>query len=298
MNRPGLEPGTPDSKRDLGPSVAGKTSLTTLAVHAKVTAATYVPKYTSQPSPTVMPPAGTPRPQDYPAPLYQWIVADLRQSIERGEWKPDQLVPSESQLARQFGVSPGTVKRALLSLVADGFLYRKQGKGTFVARANLDRSLRRFFRYADASGTQLEATSDILEVKLSKVPVSVAEVLELSPKRTIVEILRLRRVNADPIMLERSYLPQALFPGLERKDLSTRILYEILEADYGRPVLNAKEFLEPGLASKEEAGLLGIAPGSPVILIDRIALSFNSLPIEYRRGVGRGDKYRYYVELR
>lgn len=233
------------------------------------------------------------------APKYRMITDSLRSRIEAGEWKPGDAIPPETELAKLFTASPGTVKKAIQLLVAESLLVRHQGQGTFVARANLEGALSIFFRrFTDEKGSEYRPTTQVINMEVIPASQQVARNLGIFNEATVVHIERLRTVRDTPLMIEHSYLPQALFPDLEREDISARLLYQILEEKYAYPVVNAEEFLQPNLATSEDAKFLGIGKNSPVIIIERFVRSIGKKVIEYRRCVGRGDKYRLHVHLR
>ena len=99
-------------------------------------------------------------------------------------------------------------------------------------------------------------------------------------------------------MLEDLYLPQKIFKGFEQVDISQELLYPIYDAKYNTPIIWADEFLWPKIASKKTATVLEIDPGDPVISIERIAYSLEDEPVEFRSSIGRGDRFRYHIEIR
>jgi GntR family transcriptional regulator len=114
----------------------------------------------------------------------------------------------------------------------------------------------------------------------------------------VLQIKRLRAFNDLPLMYEDLYLPEKIFAGLDRMDISRQLLYPIYDSRFNTPIIWADEFLEPRLATSEVAGHLGIAPGAPVIFLERIAYTFEDKPVEFRASFGRGDRFRYHIELR
>ena len=232
-------------------------------------------------------------------PLYYQLKELIKRRIAEHVWGLEEMIPSENELSSRYGVSVGTVKRAFSELVAEGVLYRRQGKGTFVNRPDFKRSFIRFFRYGR---NHLEAHaipgSRVLASRISRPPGHVRDHLRLSDTDRTIVIKRVRTFEAAPLVLEELYLPESIFRGFEQVDISKELLYPIYDAKYHTPIIWAEEFLEPAIADAECTTHLGITPGAPVISVERIAYTFGDRPVEFRSSVGRGDRFRYHVEIR
>ena len=232
-------------------------------------------------------------------PLYQQLKEWIKKEIASGTWKTGEMIPSENELAAAFSISPGTVKKALSELVREGVIARRRGKGSFVARPDFRRSLFRFFRHGSGAGFEgVLPVSRVLFSGSAKAPAKVATALHLGRSRACIRITRVRSLGGTPIMFEHIYLPHDRFGGIETVDISKELLYPIYESRFGTPIVWAEEFLEPHLASAEVERNLGIRQGSPVIYIERIAYTFGDVPVEFRCSTGRGDRFRYHIELR
>lgn len=231
-------------------------------------------------------------------PLYQQIKDLIKRQIANNVWRLGEMIPSENELAAGLQVSAGTVKKALADLVNEGVLVRRQGKGTFVARPDFKRSFIRFFRYGLGSGPGALPASRVLSCRVIDPPAGVRGVLNLTRGERVIAIKRLRLLEDEPLMLEDLFLPRAIFDGFEKKDISRELLYPIYDAEYDTPIVWAEEFLEPRIAEGEAARYLGLKPGAPVIFIERIAYTLGDKPVEFRSSLGRGDRFRYHIELR
>ena len=234
-----------------------------------------------------------------PVPLYYQLKELIKHEISSHSWKPDKMIPSETELSITYNVSIGTVKKAISQLAHEGILYRRQGKGTFVARPNFEQSFIRFFRFAvDGNKKRILPTSKIINLKVMKPSKKIRNILNLEANEDVLYLKRLRLVKEIPLVLEDLYLPKKLFPGFEKIDTTDKLLYPIYEEKYNLPVIWADEFLEPRVATEEEAHYLGIRRGDTVIFIERIAYTYGDKPIEYRSSTGRGDRFRYHIEIR
>lgn len=233
-----------------------------------------------------------------PLALYYQLEEILRTNIVRGRWKPDTPIPSENVLCRRYGVSRGTVRQAIGRLVAGGLLERRQGRGTFVARPKITRSLLRFYSFGRWVRTEgLESSTKVLAARIVPATEGIAHRLRLRPADRVYALKRLRLLEGEPVMLETSWLPVEAFPGLLDQDLSHPPLYDIIEQRYGLLIARAEESLEPTTVSKGEARLLKVQRGLPAFLIRRTTYAGGDRPIEYRESVVRGDRFRYHTEL-
>ena len=230
-------------------------------------------------------------------PFYYQVEGMIREKIESGEWAPDELISSERELMNLFDISRATVIRALNNLVQAGLLYRKQGKGTFVSN-KIEQGLTHFYSFAeDMKNLGLVPSTKVLKIESVKCSKHISEILDLGPDDDAIRLVRLRLANEDPIILETSYLPQKLFPDLKEKDHGKIPLYDILRKDYGFQLTRAREYFEATLADEQAARYLHVTIGDPLLLCERRTYNQNDMPVEVCRGLIRGDKYKYYIDL-
>lgn len=232
-------------------------------------------------------------------PLYLQVTGAIKERIAANTWQHDEMISSENELSAAFGISVGTVKKALGVLVEEGVLYRRQGKGTFVARPDFNRSFLRFFRYGrEGDSAPVVPTSRVIASGIETAPKAAREALGISARAQVIRIRRIRLLDRTPFILETIFLPYGRFKGFETVDISRELLYPIYARDYGFPVTRADEFLRPEIADAETGRHLGIDPGAAVIQIDRIAYTHGDVPVEFRSGLGRGDRFRYHIEIK
>lgn len=233
-----------------------------------------------------------------PLPLYYQLKEILRDAIVSGVWKPGDLVPSEHQLQADYAVSRNTAKKAIEELVQEGILTRTQGKGTFVAAPKLEQALTGFYSFSNAMLSRgITPRVKVISLKESAAKTTVARALDIQPGDPVTELTRVRYADQEPIMLETSYVPTALAPGLAAKDFEESALYSVLSSDYGLLVSKAKEIFEPVLVRDYESQWLGVEAGYPALLLDRIAYTAAGKPVEFCRSIVRGDRCRFYTEL-
>lgn len=232
-----------------------------------------------------------------PVPLYYQIKTTLLDQILQGRWTDGELLPSESQLAETCQVSRATVRRALAELQREGWVITRKGIGSTVAKPKLEQDLLRFYSLARSfGGGPHRVSSKILRRDETYADSMLAKRLGLETGGLVMVIERLRHVDEEPIMLETSYLPSSLCPGLTELSYLEG-LYDLLETTYGIYIARAEEYLQAVTATPDEAALLEIPKDTPVFLVERISFSPQNQPVEFRRSVVRGDRFRYKVEL-
>jgi GntR family transcriptional regulator len=233
-------------------------------------------------------------------PLYFRLRQQIRLRIEGGEWPAGDRIPAEHELMRQFGVSRATVREALSELVREGLLERRQGFGTLVRDRKLVQDLSQFYTFSRAmllSGHR--PSTDVISVETVPLAPGIARRLGGTPHTgTVVQVVRMRRADDEPVMLESSYLPADVGGRLDRATLEGRSLYDVLHADCGVEIVRGRESFEPILVRGDEAGRLGVPAGSPGLLLEREAFEAGGRCVEFCQSVVRGDRARFTVELR
>ncbi len=220
------------------------------------------------------------------SPLYKQIKRLLVDSLRRGDWKPGAAIPSEIELAARFQVSQGTVRKAIDELAAENLLVRRQGKGTFVATHHEPRSQYRFLRLLGDDGSVPAAHSQFIECRRLRAPLEIAARLDLKAGASVVFVRRLLRFDAAPVVLDDIWLPGRMFRGLsfERLSAYSGPLYGLFESEFGVPMIRADEHLRAVAADAPTAALLEVAPGSPLLLVERVSFTYGDRPVEVRIG--------------
>lgn len=241
--------------------------------------------------------AATPSPTF--SPLYQQIKALITQSLQSGEWKPGELIPSEVELAARFKVSQGTVRKAIDELSAENLVVRRQGKGTFVATHHEERAHYRFLRLMPDVGEARQADSRIVEVKRLRAPAEVARMLDLKGGDSVILIKRVQSFDGVPAILEEIWLPGALFRGLtaERMVEYKGPMYGLFESEFGTRMIRATERVKAVAADAAVGELLAVPPTTPLLSVERVSYTYGDKPVEVRRGLYRTDSHHYQNEL-
>lgn len=229
------------------------------------------------------------------SPLYRQIKSLLVQSLDQGEWKPGEAIPSELELAARFQVSQGTVRKAIDELAAENVLLRRQGKGTFVATHNEARVRYRFLRLAPDEGEPAPAQSRILECRRTRASQDVARQLDLRAGDGVLQVRRLLSFAGVPTVLDEIWLPGNQFRGLtfERLARNEGPLYAFLETNFGVSMIRADEKLKAIVAEDDAARILEVDAGMALLQVDRVSYTYGGRPVEFRRGLYRTDRHHY-----
>jgi GntR family transcriptional regulator len=234
------------------------------------------------------------------SPLYRQIKALLTRSLQSGEWKPGEAIPSETELARRFGVSQGTVRKAIDELASENLLVRRQGRGTFVGSHHEDRAHFRFLRLrAEHGGEPGGMESRILDCRRTRAPLDIARQLRLRSGETVVQVRRVLSFEGEREVLDEIWLPGALFRGLTADRLSAHPgpLYALFETEFGVRMIRASERVKALAADPATASDLGVEPGKPLLLVERVSYTYHDRPVEVRRGYYVTDRLHYHNEL-
>jgi GntR family transcriptional regulator len=233
----------------------------------------------------------------YSIPLYIRIAEGLVGQIESGELGPGDRLPAERELSEKLGVNRMTLRRALRVLEMQGLIQRRHGVGTFVAEPKIDRPMNAVFRFT--RGMQKRGYtpgSRLISIEVSLAGAAITRELGVPAASPVYQIVRLRSINQEPVLLESYSIPSQRFPGLDGYNLENRSIYEVLETEYGVVIVQARQSFEPVVASAFEAELLGVRIGAPLMLEKRISYDRDNYPVESGRDRYRGDRFRFVAE--
>lgn len=225
-------------------------------------------------------------------PLYRELQRRLTRALSEGTWKPGEALPSESRLAQQYGVSIGTVRRAIDELVSGRILVRQQGRGTFVATHTADRLLFHFFHVVPRSdgngrapGTEREMPRPVLRsFRHATASAAVARELGIDSGAPVLRIDNLLLLGGRAVIVDEISISAPLFPDLDRQRFEGRpgTIYGLYQADYGINVVRSNERLSAVACPPAIAKVLGLRAGQPVLNIRRVAYTYADRPVESR----------------
>ena len=231
-------------------------------------------------------------------PLYLQIKEHLLAKIDAGTWPAQTMIPTESELCDEYGVSKITVREAIKLLVRDGRLSRVAGKGTFIMPQKIEQKLNRFFsftRWAQQNG--LEPASRILKVESLPADVHIAGHLDMAEGAPVTRIERLRLGSSEPLMLEVIWVPASLCPDLHLQDLANVPLNDILQTVYGIVLVRARESIEPQTADDYVSRLLSIEKEVLLLHVEHTAYTSAHRIVYFVTSSYRGDRVKFSIEL-
>ena len=232
--------------------------------------------------------------KNHPIPLYYQLVELLREQIQSGDLKPGDRLPSERELSEQVGISRMTVRQAVAFLSQDGTLVVRPGVGTFVAEPKLVHDTLDLLGFTEEMTRQGGTVSSrVLEQTLIMPPTYVAIELNMGSEEEAVRIIRLRLGEEMPLLLEISYVPSQLCPGLEKENLESQSLYGLFQKRYGLKLESTRQTMEATIANDYEVQLFGVEPGTAMILLEGLTYAEPELPIEYVKAIYRGDRFKF-----
>jgi len=231
-------------------------------------------------------------------PLYLQIKEHLLAKIDAGTWPAQSMIPTESELCEEYGVSKITVREAIKLLVRDGRLSRVAGKGTFIMPQKIEQKLNRFFsftRWAQQNG--LEPASRILKVESLPADVHIAGHLDMPQGEPVTRIERLRLGNNEPLMLEVIWVPASLCPDLHLQDLANVPLNDILQEVYGIVLSRARESIEPQTADDYVSKLLSVEREVLLLHVEHTAYTSGNRIVYFVISSYRGVRVKFSIEL-
>ncbi|WP_245334807.1 GntR family transcriptional regulator [Bradyrhizobium mercantei] len=232
-------------------------------------------------------------------PLYAQVKSLLLKRIGSGGWKPGEMLPNENELAAEYKVSQGTVRKALMALEADKMLVRRQGVGTFVARHSRDQALFQFFRIVGLDDRRLTPTSKVLTQRTSRAKNDQAVRLGIEPGTALHTIIRIRSFNGVPAIFERIFVPVPLMSDLvvaEGGDMKDE-MYVIYQERFGISIARVAERLAAVAATAEEGHHLKLEAGAPLLEISRVAFDVNGRAVEVRISRCDTTRTRYAADI-
>lgn len=233
------------------------------------------------------------------SPLYQQIKSLILQSLQSGEWKPGEMIPSEMELAARYKVSQGTVRKAIDELAAENLVARRQGKGTFVTTHHEDVVKFRFLRLVPDEGEPHYGASRVLECKRLRAPAEIARLLDIRTGDSVVQIRRVLFFSGEATVLDDIWLLGANFKGLTAEKLTEwkGPMYALFEAEFGTRMVRATEKIRAVSADETAAALLSVEPGSPLLSVERVSFTYGDRPVEVRRGLYVTTRHYYQNDL-
>ncbi len=233
--------------------------------------------------------------RDSPLPIYYQLKELIKKEIETRGYGYHTQIASEADLSEKYNISRMTVRQAINCLVNEGAIYRIQGKGTFVAPPKVQQNLAELTSFTqEMSKRGMKAISRVLSLAVEDASPDIRQKLN---SEKIIRIHRVRLGDGEPIGVETSHILYPQFKFVLVEDLSRESLYQLLANKGGVKFSYAIQMMQASVADEEQAQLLNIQPGAPILVDDRLTFMEKDIPFEYVEAFYRGDRYRYEVKL-
>ncbi len=229
-------------------------------------------------------------------PLYKVIKFKISECLSDGKWRHGQVIPSEPVLAKRFGASIGTVRKAVDELVAENILVRQQGRGTFVTSFTRDYMLNVFFTIADKkNGTKELPHAEMLSFRRGRADLSTAKELGVAKGAVVFEIENLLRMGGEPVIVDHLRLPGSLFPDLSERIFENRetTIYGLYQSRYGITVVRTEEVISAATADDKIQRLLKIKGDPAVLRIIRTAYTHRDIAVDTRVRYVKTSRHGY-----
>jgi GntR family transcriptional regulator len=233
-----------------------------------------------------------------PQPLYKQVEKQILDCLARGEWKPGDRIPTEPQLAERFGVAVFTIRAGIAELAAAGILVRRQGKGTFVARHDRQRLRYQFSHVFDDRGEKISPERRLLSFRRTAADDDTAARLRLDRRdRMVFHLACALELGQRAVAAMDIVVPCHLFRGLTARAIraSDENLYAVYQQVCGVNVIRIEEQVY-AVKAGAVGRTLGIAAADPVLRVDRMAYTYNDVPVEFRRRHYEASRHHYRLD--
>lgn len=227
------------------------------------------------------------------APLHIQLADIIRSQIESGVYNAGDQLPTEMELMKLHELSSSTVRQAVLTLVGEGLLYRRAGKGTFVAKRHIARDLLTFSGFSEEAVARGFRPGTRHMTAHWRPADAVAAALNVPTHESVLSIERVRTIDDEVVAVETVSFVAAIGRLIENLDLADTSFTEILEQQLGVPLARAKQEIRAGIARAKLAKALDVSSGTAVLQIDRTAFDTADRVIYFSSSSYRADRYIY-----
>ncbi|MDI7259611.1 MAG: GntR family transcriptional regulator [Thermodesulfobacteriota bacterium] len=235
-------------------------------------------------------------------PLYEQLKKILRQQIEEGEFKPDQLIPSERILCQKYHTSRITVRQAISEMINEGMLYRKQGKGTFVSKRKINQGLTRIINFTrTVLDLGMKPSTRVLGNEVLPADFQIAKILDISITNQILKLRLLGVGDGEPLVSYESSFPLAIGKKMAREAIKREkkgisfSTYDLYGESVGLFPGMVNQTFEATVADESLASLMHVEKGGAIFMITSVFFTTDHRPLEFRKAMYRGDRYKFYI---
>ena len=227
---------------------------------------------------------------------YEKIAFDIKEDILSEKYKPNEQLPFEKELCEKYNLSKMTVKKALDLLVNDGLIIKRRGSGTFVKDIT-EKEIQRIIEKKQFSGLTTtsighKVTSKVLEFKIINVTKEIADILKIEEDEFIYFVHRVRYVDDKAVVIEKTYIPLNLIPGMKLADVKKSI-YGYIKDKLGLNIQSAHSTVRAMKSDELDRKYLNLEKDEPILEVERVAYLDNGKVFEYSFSRHRYDKFEF-----
>jgi GntR family transcriptional regulator len=231
-------------------------------------------------------------------PFYKQLKEKILDDIEIGKLKHGDKLPSERELAEQYGISRMTARHTLSILEREGVVERRVGAGTFINNNKIEMDFITFNSFTkNMQSKGLVPSTQVISINTIQAKPFLANKLKVPTGEQMIAIKRLRLVNEIPVAIEESFIAEVLCPNIGKIITDHNSLYQILESEYGIVLVKAKEYMQVAFSEESDSKLLRIRSESPCIFQEAVAFDREDKEIEFSTSLTRSDIVKFYSEL-
>ncbi|MBK3562661.1 MULTISPECIES: GntR family transcriptional regulator [unclassified Streptomyces] len=227
---------------------------------------------------------------------HEEIADELRKAIDREEYTVGSRLPAETDLAAQYGVSRGTVRQAVAALTAEGLIGSRQGARRMVLASRRSQSFAELRSFAEwARAMEREATGLVVEQEYRPATAEDVVRLQLTEKARVLHVLRVRGLDGEPVLLERTVYADWISPAVEAIEPDCPSVTQRLYDDTGLVFAYGEHVIDAVAAGAQDAELLGIRRTSPLLRVRRVTTTREGRPVEWSDDRYRSDAVSFSV---
>ena len=229
---------------------------------------------------------------------YMIIKNDIKRQIKSGKLRRNERVLSESQLCKKYNVSRITVVRAINDLVSEGYLYRIQGKGTFVESERIQEGVTQLSGFRQRmKDKDFTLKTKVINASSVEIPEKMSRYFSLPDNMQVICLKRLRIVNSEPLCISISYLVPEIFYWVILENMEEESLYDLLESKYHFELGESEQTIEVGYLKESDAKFLNISSKDPCLKLTLYTKLKDKRPAQFEETYYLGNRYAYKIHF-
>lgn len=231
---------------------------------------------------------------DQPVPKYYKIYKELLQQIRSSQFQEYDLFYSDTELVEKYGVSRGTIREAVKLLIQQGYLVREQGRGTFVTKPKIEQDSKKLMGFTELMEKNgMSPSAKVVKKKIVDAPMKLIKLMQLDEGDKVVQLVRVRFGNDEPLIVEQSYFVNDYFQPIYEMDLESNSIYQLLYNYTNTRLGEARQQISAIRAENPENELLSVDLGTPLLLMKRLIKTKENQFFQYSEDLYRSDRINF-----